>query len=941
MDIRTVLFSYLLTITICAGVVGSLYSQNRKQFNGLGFWLADYVMQFAAFLLVSMRGIIPDFISMVVGNGLAVGGTILLYAGLERFWDKRSSQLHNVILFALFILIHGYFALVVPSLTARNINLSLGLLIICLQCAWLMFRRVGVELRPITSSAGFVFAAYSLVNGVRVFVDLAIPTDNNLFNSNLYDTLFVMTYQMLFIALTFSLFLLVNRRLLMNLQEDGIRRREIEEALKLSEEKFQKAFYSSPDSVVITRSRDGQIVEVNEGFIRATGYSRDEALGSTTVALQIWANSQERESFVQTLQKEHAVRNVDHDFRTKSGTILNGLVSAEIIQLGNEPHIISVIHDVTERKRMEEELKESEEKYRLIFETMNRGVVYQDAEGKILSANSAAERILGLTLDQMQGRTSVDPRWRSIHEDGSDFPGETHPATNALRQGIRVSDVIMGVFNPAAGEYCWINIDAVPQFRDGETAPYQVYTTFDDITERRAAEEKIQQVKAQIAEQQRAVAAFEERERLARELHDGIGQTLGYINMETEAVRELIRQGDEESASGTLARLAGAAREAHDDLRGYIQNLKSEVPAPREDFFSMLDRYCGHLQEAYLFDVTLVFPQPPPAVLASAKTETHLTYIIREALSNARRYSGQHRAVVTIDFDEETVQAVVEDQGVGMGDNYAGPERRARERFGLRIMRERVNELGGSLAIESEAGKGTRVTVRLPRNLSGAALSSLRILLVDDHPLFLTGLRNMLTAHGAQVVGMAKDGIEAQEAAQALKPDMILMDIRMPRMNGLEATRQIKATLPGTKIVILSTSASEADLFEALRAGASGFLLKGMNADAFISALGGLMRGEAEFSAETAQRILSEFPPVDEMPEQKATAEPSTETGILTRRQTEILRLVANGLTYKEIGVRLFLTERTVKYHMGEILARLQLKGRRKAEEYARHRGIQ
>ncbi len=255
-------------------------------------------------------------------------------------------------------------------------------------------------------------------------------------------------------------------------------------------------------------------------------------------------------------------------------------------------------------------------------------------------------------------------------------------------------------------------------------------------------------VQGQLLQEQRTVAAFEERERLARELHDGIGQTLGYINMQAEAARELTRQGEQESVSKMLGRLTEAAQEAHGDLRGYIQNLKSETPAAPEDFFASLKHYCQHLRQAYLFDVTLAFPNPRPEPLASAQVETHLTYIIREALSNAHRYSGQNQAAVSIELDDQTVQVMIEDKGKGMTTvPYEGAERRARQRFGLRIMRERVDEMGGTLSIETEAGKGTCVTVRLPRGLALGALSQLRVVIVDAHPLFRDGLRNMLTAH--------------------------------------------------------------------------------------------------------------------------------------------------------------------------------------------------
>jgi two-component system NarL family response regulator len=201
-------------------------------------------------------------------------------------------------------------------------------------------------------------------------------------------------------------------------------------------------------------------------------------------------------------------------------------------------------------------------------------------------------------------------------------------------------------------------------------------------------------------------------------------------------------------------------------------------------------------------------------------------------------------------------------------------------------------------------------------------------MIVDDHPLFIDGLRNMLAARGAHVIGMAKDGVEAREMARALKPDLILMDINMPRMNGLDATRLIKAEMPEVKVAMLTTSMAEEDVLEALQVGAAGYLPKGMGADEFMARLGEIARGEVDFSAGMARQLLEMF------------AKKNSELAELTERQAEILRLVAQGLTYKDIGERLFLTERTVKYHMGEILSRLQLKRREDAEEYARRRGL-
>jgi DNA-binding NarL/FixJ family response regulator len=219
----------------------------------------------------------------------------------------------------------------------------------------------------------------------------------------------------------------------------------------------------------------------------------------------------------------------------------------------------------------------------------------------------------------------------------------------------------------------------------------------------------------------------------------------------------------------------------------------------------------------------------------------------------------------------------------------------------------------------------------------------LRVLLVDDNRLLLEGLANLLEAYGVQVAGMAKDGLEATSLAQALRPDLILMDIRMPRCDGLEATRRIKARQPEIKIVMLTTSAEEDDLFESVKSGACGYLIKSMSGEAFIEALHGLGQGIPPFSPGLAAKLLGEFARLAE----RKTGEAETGSGEdaegarLTERQTDVLRLVASGMTYKEVGLQLALSERTVRYHMAEIMVRLHLEHRSQVIAYAGKLGLE
>jgi DNA-binding NarL/FixJ family response regulator len=213
----------------------------------------------------------------------------------------------------------------------------------------------------------------------------------------------------------------------------------------------------------------------------------------------------------------------------------------------------------------------------------------------------------------------------------------------------------------------------------------------------------------------------------------------------------------------------------------------------------------------------------------------------------------------------------------------------------------------------------------------------MRVLLADDHPLFLHGLTNLLTGRGVQVVGTARDGYEALEKARSLRPDVVLMDIQMPRCDGLCATRLIRAELPEVKIVMLTMSSEDDDLFEAIKSGACGYLLKTQDTEEFFAHLMELSQGETPLSAGLAARILRQF---SQQASPAAAGGPETTRAVITTREREVLTLVAQGLTYKEVGAKLCLAERTIKYHMGELISRLHMENRAQLIQYARRSGL-
>ena len=441
---------------------------------------------------------------------------------------------------------------------------------------------------------------------------------------------------------------------------------------------------------------------------------------------------------------------------------------------------------------------------------------------------------------------------------------------------------------------------------------------------------------AQVIEQQRKLAIAGEHERMGRDLHDGLGQVMGYLNMETQAVQTLLEQGQTDAARTGLQHVAGVAQNAQARIRNFILGLRSPETST-QNLFATLEASLHEMEASLGIQAVLSVPADAPDPLFSPAVETQAAYIIGEALNNVRQHAHAHHVEVLITLSGEMAQIIISDDGVG----FDPAQVESPGHFGLSLMRERAETAGGRLEVRSAPGKGAQVLAFLPRLRStaesipeadAAQLQNMRLLLVDDSPLFLEGMRNLLLARGVKVVGLAHDGQEACEKARQLSPDVIVMDIEMPHMNGLEATRQIKTDLPGIKIVILTVSEKEENLFEALRSGASGYLLKNLDADEFCRQLAGLARGESPLPPAMSALLVQEF----SRGGTSTRAGGRSGSGGLNARQWQILDQVAQGLTYKEVAEALSISEATVKYHMGQILERLDLKNREQAVAYAR-----
>jgi PAS domain S-box-containing protein len=422
LDPRTVLISYVISSLISMAVMASLWAQHRRRSSGLAYWLVDFIMQFLGLLLIVLRGNLPDFFSIVLSNTLIIGGTLVLLIGLERYYRKSSRQWFNYIYLGLFFFIQVYFVYIQPSLQWRTINISVGILVMGGQCAWLLMHRVDPALQPGARPAVIAFGFFSLVSLVRIFVDLAVPQGTDVFKSGLYDTLVILIYQMLFIGLTYALVLMVHRRLNTALEDDISERKREEQALKGSEIRYRSLFENSPISlweedysevkrhleklkqqeitdlrayfdshpdVLIECANEIKVLDTNQAtltLMRAS--SKDQLIGNLKAVIGLGANT----AFVDELtsiadgRTEYHWEGDNYNLDGERISVSLRWMAAPGFEDTLERVLVSVL-DVTARKRAEQALHESETSLQAILHSSADGILAVNSENQVLYSN--------------------------------------------------------------------------------------------------------------------------------------------------------------------------------------------------------------------------------------------------------------------------------------------------------------------------------------------------------------------------------------------------------------------------------------------------------------------------------------------------------------------------------------------------------------------------
>ena len=394
---------------------------------------------------------------------------------------------------------------------------------------------------------------------------------------------------------------------------------------------------------------------------------------------------------------------------------------------GDSGYCRSVIADITERKNTEDILRISEAKYRTLFETMAGGVIFQDVQGNITYANPAAERILGLKFDQMKDVISRYQYLPAVNEDGSDFPVENHPSMVALKTGKKVNDVVIGVFNEEKKEFRWINFNAVPQFRIGENKPYEIHTTFEDITERKKFEELRLDNERFINTNKIRTEFFTI---LSHELRTPLTAVIGYsILLGGNSQGELNKK-----QKFFLDRILSSSKHLLDLINNVLDIAKidsgkmklsfEQISVP-DTINEILNLFKEKSEENNIILKTKFDPE-----LSFIKVNSRaFKQILFNLLSNAIKFSDQKGGIVTVSVNKESDMAriSVSDTGIGIkkedfprifqtfeqldtgiSRKYEGTG------LGLAITKKLVELHGGKIMVESKYGEWSTFTFLLP-----------------------------------------------------------------------------------------------------------------------------------------------------------------------------------------------------------------------------------
>lgn len=649
--------------------------------------------------------------------------------------------------------------------------------------------------------------------------------------------------------------------------KDITERKQAENALRESEERFFKAFHSNPNPLVIHKLKDGRIIDVNEGFLRSLGYRREEVIGRTRKDITLWDNPNDRLKVINSLRQGKSIMLPEVKILTKSGKIRHMIYSADTIELGKESCVIAATNDITERKQAEETLRQSEEKLRMAIEGGRLGIFNINLITNKTILNHYLYEMLGLVPD---GTAMTWEKFSSlIHPDDIDRIRRSIEKTiQHQKEGFEQFRIIR-----KDGGIRWLTLTYRLNF-DSTGEPIRAAGVCQDITDQKHMEEELRKASGELearveertvelearAEQLARLSSKltlteqRERDRLASILHDHLQQLMAAAKIH----QEFLIQDLDSTLKPDAIHVLDLIKKSIEASRSLSTELS--MPILRSgDLSASFEWLCKWMHKNYGLEVKLI---SKGRIVLDLKDITVLLFqSIRELLFNVHKHAGVKSATLIMEKENKELRIVVSDQGVGFNPETVEITTDYGQKFGLFSIRERLMFLGGRFIIISEPNSGTIVSLVVPLIENGSMKKDLmdlsvetpekypsepagtktledkiHVMLADDRQAMREGLSRVLGSHSdIEVVCEASNGEEAVHLARKIIPDVILMDINMPKINGVEATRIIHSEFPHIRIIAFSIYEKHEKAAEMMAAGASAYRCKSDNIDLLLA----------------------------------------------------------------------------------------------------------
>jgi PAS domain S-box-containing protein len=705
------------------------------------------------------------------------------------------------------------------------------------------------------------------------------------------------------------------------------------------------SIFEMAGALIIVLDTLGRIVLFNRACEEVTGYPAEEVEGKAFFDLFILPDELKGVKAVfKDLKSDKFPSKYENHWRTKNGDrrLISWSNTVMHSESGEVEFIVSIGLDITERMQVEEELqRKSHDLGERVKELNCLYGISRLREDPKLSVAEMLQRIVEL----------IPPAWHypgitcaRISVSGSIFTTGNFAETS-WRQHSKVQ-----VYGEDIGTVEVFYLEGMPELDEGPFLAEErklidaIAERIGRIIEHRQTEARAREYQDELRSLASEMALVEERERrrIAVELHDHVGHALAISKFKLEDLR-----------STTDAEELEQAIELIDETIKSTRSLTFELSPPvlhELGFIAALDWLCKQMRDKHGLNVEFRDDEVPKRL--AEDTRMLVFQAMRELLVNAVKHSRASQVLVQTKKLNGDIQVTVEDNGVGFDPSAVAARRGKEGGFGLFNMSERLGYLGGRLEVDSAPGRGTIITLIAPLKADGESQAPpapaidrtrglrikadrrIKILLAEDHQITREGLRALLEREpDLSVVAEADNGAKAVELALEHAPDIVIMDIAMPEMNGIEATKRIVAELPQTKVVALSMHADKHYVLEMLRAGASGYLLKDCAQVDLARAVRTVDANLTFLSPEIADTVVEEYARYQSHQEQAVAS-------VLTPREREVLALLAEGSNTKEIGLKLGVSVKTVETHRQHVMDKLNLHSVAELTKYAIKEGL-